>query len=187
MIRARVSLVSATLAGLVVAGLLVAGPVATASAADATYDDPADATASLTDIRRVEIAHTTTKLRVVVGFTDLRRRSEGGPSGLTVLIDTDAQRSGAELGLTTGLQGGTDYQLLRIRRGQPVGEPLTCPHRVRLGFAGERLALDVSRTCMDEPARVRIGVKMRDEFDSSHPVVDWLGEPRSWTRWVLSS
>ncbi|MDF1603169.1 hypothetical protein [Nocardioides sp. YIM 152315] len=191
MLRARATLASAVAGGLVAGllggGLLVAGLVAPAGAAEATYDDPADATASLTDIRRVDIAHTTTKLRVVVGFTDLRRRSEAGPSGLTILIDTDKERRGAELGLSTGLQKGTDYQLMRIRRGRPVGEPLTCPHRVRLGFAGDRLTFDVSRTCLEEPARVRLRVKMRDEFDSSHPVVDWLRRPNSWTRWVLSS
>lgn len=177
---------SAVAAGLLAAAV-VPGPAAPAGAAEATYDDPADATASLTDIRTVAIKHTPAKLRVVVGFTDLRRRSEGGAAGLTIFIDTRKDRRGADFGLTTGLQDGTDYQLLRIRRGHPVGAPLTCPHRVRLGFAGDRLASDAVRSCLGEPGRVRIGVKMRDDFDPSHPVLDWLGEPRSWTRWVRSS
>lgn len=181
--RTRAALASAITVA-VCAAVLSAAP---SSAAEATYEDPADTTASLTDIRTVEIAHSPDKLRVIVGFTDLRRHSEGGAAGLTIFLDTTKDRRGAEFGLTTGLQDGTDYQLLRIRRGDPVGEPLACPHRVRLGFAKDRLSFDAARTCFDAPARVRVGVKMRDDADPSHPVVDWLGEPRSWTRWVRSS
>lgn len=177
----------AAVAGLLAATALPALAAGPAGAAEATYDDPADVTESRTDIRTVSIVHTPAKVRVVVGFTDLRRRSEGAGAGLTIFLDTTKDRRGAEFGLTTGLQDGTDYQLLRIRRGDPVGDPLTCSHRVRLGFAAERLSFDASRSCLGDPARVRIGVKMRDDSDPSHPVVDWLGEPRSWTRWVRSS
>jgi hypothetical protein len=177
------TLLAATAGGVLLAAVL-AGP---AQAEEKTYDDPADATASLTDIRTVSIDHGPTKVRIEVGFTDLRRRSAGGAAGLTIMIDTTKQTKGAELGLTTGLQDGTDYQLLRITDGHPVGEPLTCYHRVRLGFAADVLAFEASRSCLGDPSRVRIGVKMRDDFDSSHPVVDWLGRPKSWTTWVRSS
>jgi hypothetical protein len=30
-------------------------------------------------------------------------------------------------------------------------------------------------------------VKMTDQYDASHPVTDWLGEPRSYTRAVTTS
>ena len=167
-----------------VAATVVAAP---AHAEKARYADPADATASLTDIRAVVVDHRTARLVVKVRFTDLRRHSTGGPSGLTMLIDTRADRAGAEFRLTTGLQAGTDFQLMKVRGGRAVGEPLTCDHRVRLDFAEDRLSFAAARDCLESPASVRIGVKMRDEFDSSHPVVDWLGEPRSWTDRLASS
>lgn len=168
----------------IAAATVLAGP---AHAEKARYADPVDASASLTDIRAVVVDHRTAQLVVKVKFTDLRRRSTGGPSGLTMLIDTRADRTGAEFRLTTGLQGGTDYQLMKVRGGRAVGEPLTCDHRVRLDFAEDRLSFAAARDCLESPASVRIGVKMRDEFDSSHPVVDWLGEPRSWTDRLPSS
>jgi hypothetical protein len=162
----------------IVAVTVVAGP---AHAAKARYADPADAPASLTDIRAVVVDHRPARVVVKVKFADLRRRSTGGPSGLTMLIDTRADRAGAEFRLTTGLQSGTDFQLMKVRGGRAVGEPLTCDHRVQLDFAEDRLSFSAARDCLGSPASVRIGVKMRDELDSSHPVVDWLGEPRSWT------
>jgi len=168
-------------------GILAVAPGAPAHAAERTFDDPADATASLTDIRTVTVDHGPAQVRIEVGFTDLRRRSEGGSSGLTILLDTTKETAGAEFGLTTGLQDGTDYQLLRITDGEPDGGPLTCYHQVRLGFKADRLVFEASRSCLDDPSRVRIGVKMRDDFDSSHPVVDWLGRAKSWTTWVRSS
>jgi hypothetical protein len=176
--------VLATTVAAMVAATVVAGP---SYAEKARYGDPADATASLTDIRAVVLDHRPAKLVVGVRFTDLRRRSTGGPSGLTMLLDTRSDRAGAEFLLTTGLQAGTDYQLMRVRGGEAVGEPLTCDHHVRLDFAEDRLRFAAARDCLGSPASVRIGVKMRDELDSSHPVVDWLGAPRSWTPRLASS
>ena len=170
--------VLATALAALIAASTVAGP---AHAVKKRYVDPADATASLTDIRSVVVDHRVGQLVVKIRFTDLRRRSTGGPAGLTMLIDTRSDRVGAEFRLTTGLQSGTDFQLVKVRGGRAVGEPLSCPHRLRLDFAGDRLVFGAARTCLGSPQSVRVGVKMRDDFDSSHPVVDWLGAPRSWT------
>jgi hypothetical protein len=170
--------VLATALAALVAATVVAGP---AHAAKKRYADPADATASLTDIRSVLVDHRAGQLVVKIRFTDLRRRSTGGPSGLTMLIDTRSDRAGAEFRLTTGLQEGTDFQLMKVRGGRVVGEPLTCAHRLRLDFAGDRMVFGASRSCLQSPSGVRIGIKMRDDFDASHPVVDWLGAPRSFT------
>ncbi|KQW53235.1 hypothetical protein ASC77_02775 [Nocardioides sp. Root1257] len=163
---------------------LVAGPV---YADQARYPDPADATASLTDIRAVAVQHGPKRLTVKVRFTDLRARSTGGPSGLSIGIDTDATLRGPEFRLTTGLQSGTDYQLVAVEGGDVIGDPLTCAHKVRLDFAGDRLAFAATRACLGHPDSVRVAVLMRDEFDSSHPVTDWLGAPRSYTDWIASS
>jgi hypothetical protein len=160
---------------------------APAYAERAYYPDPADASASLTDIRGVTVDHGPSRLVVKVRFADLRRRSTGGPSGLAILINTRMDRKGAEFLLTTGLQSGTDYQLVRMRRGKVVGEPLSCAHKVVLDFDADRLRFRAARACLDTPESVSVSVKMRDEWDSSHPVTDWLGEPRSYTNPLVSS
>ena len=161
---------------------------APAYAEQATFnDDPADASASLNDIRRVVLEHRTSAVVVRVGFDDLRSQSNAGGAGLTIGLDTRGDLEGPEFRLTTGLQSGTDYQLMRVRGGRAVGEPLTCPHKVQLYFTEDRLNFAASRTCLGSPKRVRIAVLMRDDFDSSHPITDWLGAPRSYTRWLTSS
>ncbi len=33
---------------------------------------------------------------------------------------------------------------------------------------------------------MRVGAKMTDFYDGSHPVVDWLEGPRHWTSWLGS-
>jgi hypothetical protein len=180
----KVATVAATVTAAVLGATLLAAPAAQAQ--QRRYTDPADASASLTDIRAVKTDHGARQLSVTVRFTDLQRRSTGGPSGLSIGIDTRSSRPGAEYRLTTGLQEGTDYQLMRVRNGHAVGEPLSCSHRVRLNFAEDRLKFVAARNCLGSPARVRVAVRMRDEWDASHPITDWLGARGSYTAWLAS-
>ena len=179
-LRTRVpAVVTATL-------IMLAVAIAPAAATKASYDDPADATASLTDIRHVTVKHAPKHVKVKVRFTDLRRTSDGGSASLAIPIDTRGARSGPEFLLVTGLQAGMDYQLLRMKHDKPVGEPLSCSHDVQLDYAADVLTFKAARHCLGDPARVRIGVRMRDDYDSSHPVTDWLGDPDSYTGWLTS-
>jgi hypothetical protein len=181
-------LITKALAPVAAAATLLALAVAPAAAERASFADPADmGGASLNDIRRVTLDHGADRVVVRVKVVDLRRRSEQGPAGLTIRIDTRAVRPGPEFQLTTGLNAGTDFQLMRVRHGRPVGEPLTCDHAVHLRFAADVAQFGAARSCLGTPARVRIGVKMTDLFDASHPVTDWLGRRGSWTRWLASS
>ncbi len=180
----KLATITTTLVAAAVGATLLATP---AQAQQARYADPADASGSLSDIRAVSVDHGPAQLVVKVAFTDLRRRSTGGPAGLNIGIDTRPGVPGAEFRLGTGLQEGTDYQLMRVRNGRVVGEPLSCGHRVRLDFAANRLTFVAARACLGSPARVRIAVKMRDEWDASHPITDWLGARGSWTGWLTSA
>lgn len=156
-----------------------------AAAERASYPDPADmGGASLNDIRRVTVDHSDARVAVRTAVVDLRRHSEAGPAGLTIRIDTRSRAAGPEFRLTTGLYSGTDYQLVRVRGGEQVGEPLTCEHSVHLGFAQDVVRFAAASTCLGSPARARVSVKMTDQYDGSHPVTDWLGEPGSWTGWL---
>ena len=170
------------------AALLVGLVAAPASAERVAQSDPADmGGASLNDIRRVTVNHTGLDVTVRVKVTDLRRRSDGGPAGLTIRLDTRRAVHGPEYRLTTGMYAGTDYQLMKVEDGHPVGEPMTCDHHVRLGFRTDVVTFTAARRCLATPHRVRVGVKMTDLYDGSHPVTDWLGRPGSWTAWITPS
>ena len=137
---------SRTFAPAALATTLLVATLAPASAEQASYADPADVGgASLNDIRRVAVKHETDRFAVRVKVTELRRRSEAGPAGLTIRIDTRSGRPGPEYRLTTGLYEGTDYQLMRMRDGKAVGEPLSCDHTVRLGFATDVVRFSADR------------------------------------------
>ena len=181
-LRTRVPALAAT------AAALVAVTLSPAAAEQASYADPADVGgASLNELRRVTVDHRAERLAVRVKVTDLRRTSEAGSAGLTIRIDTRASRPGPEFRLTTGLYDGTDYQLMRVRDGESVGEPLSCSHDVHLGYRTDVVRFRAARICLGQPQQVRVGVKMTDLYDGSHPVTDWLGEAGSYTSWLTSA
>jgi hypothetical protein len=156
----------------------VAGP---ASAQTTTVVDGADATASLSDIRRVAVAPQIDKVVVRTTFTDLTTDSV---AGLRINIDTDAARVGPEFVLVSGLGDGTDYFLLEARDWRVVGEPLTCSHILRIDWDTDVARFAASRACLGNPDQVRVGVRMTDAYDSSHPVTDWMTGYRAWTPWM---
>ena len=164
----------------VLGALLLVGTVSgPASAERLGLDDPADVGgASLSDILAVTARHTTTKVVVRVDFAELEPTSGAGPSSLSVFVDTDPSARGPEFRVGTGLQAGTDYQLVRMKRWKAVGDPLSCAHAVRIDFDADRVRTRIARGCLGNPVQVRIGVKMTDLYDGSHPVVDWLGKRR---------
>lgn len=173
-----------TAAALAAATVAVAAP---AHAESTTVKDGADATASLHDIRKVRVGHGSDRLKVRMGFTDLRKKSDAGPASIAIFIDTRKARKGPEFRLGSGLQSGTDYQLMRVKDWKIVGEPLTCEHDLELDFADDRLVFTAARPCLGSPDEIRIGAKMTDQYDGSHPVVDWLEGPRHWTPWLGSA
>lgn len=175
-----------SLTAAVVMGLAVGAVAGPASAGSTSATDPADATASLTDIRRVSVNHGPEQVITRIRFTDLRRTSTAGPSGMTVLVDSAPRRKGPELRFDTGLQEGTDYQLTRTKGWVLAGDPLNCSAGLRLDWAADVAFVRVSRACLGEPRKVRVAVKMVDLHDGSHPVTDWLGNPRSFTSYVAA-
>lgn len=176
---------SRTLVPLLVAAALTGLAAAPAAAERATYRDPADTGgASLNDVRRVTVVNGPEQTAVRVKVVDLRRRSDAGPAGLTIRVDTRVGRRGPEYRLTTGMYAGTDYQLMRMRHGRPVGDPLTCDHDVDLDFGDDLVVARMADGCFGDPGQVRVGVKVTDLYDGSHPVTDWLGAAGSWTDWI---
>ena len=168
----------ATLAGLAL------GVAPAAHAETVGVADPADASGSLNDIRQVTAGHLSKRLVVRVGVADLKANSDAGPASMALFVDTDRSRPGPELRLGTGLYAGTDYQLVRMEDWKVVSGPLTCRHSVDLERQKDLVRFQVRRGCLGAPDEVRVGVKMVDEYDGSHPITDWLKGPRKFTRWL---
>ena len=171
----------------VVGGLaLTIGLAGPAAAETTTFDDGADTTASLNDILRVRLNHGPGRVTVKIRFTDLRRHSRGGPASIGIFLDTNPDRRGPEFRLGSGLNEGTDFQLVRMRNWKPRGNPKTCNHDLALQFRKDRLVFTVARRCIGRPDTVRVGAKMIDQFDGSHPVHDWMKGPRRFTARVAA-
>jgi hypothetical protein len=184
--RARPLRIAGRLAVASALAVTTVGVMAPAFAERTAVKDPADATASLTDIRKVVADHGPKRVLVKVRFTDLQPTSDGGPSSIGIFLDTDGTRRGPEFMLGSGLQQGTDYQLVRMRKWKLVGEALSCAHKVALDYEADVLRFRASRPCLDDPEQVRVAVKMTDLYDASHPVVDWLKGRREFTGWLAS-
>jgi len=170
-------------AALVLATVCMAALTATpAYAEEAVVNDGADATASLTDIRRVRVDHGDEQLKVRVNFPDLRKKAA---AGLNIYVDKNVQRRGPEFGLATPLFSGGDYALLRMKRWKFVEDGrVECGYDVNLKWKRDVLVFTADRGCFGEPDELRIGIRMRDSADSSHPVTDWLIGRKKFTEWL---
>jgi hypothetical protein len=161
------------------AGLALAALAAAPAHAELySIDDPADASASLTDITGLEANHGTTKLLVKVRFTELMRTSA---AGISVFIDSDPDSRGAEYVLSSGLGNGTDYVLTEARGWQAVDKRVSCDYTARPKWGNDVFRAVISRECFDDASSVRVSVKMADMADGSHPVVDWAPKRHRWS------
>lgn len=160
---------------------LVAAP---AHAQGLRTDDGADATASLTDIRIVRVRHTDDRLTVKVNFPDLRKKAS---AGMNIYVDTDSGARGPEYVLGTPLFSGGDYSLWRMEDWKYVGNmPVDCRYGMTYKWRRDFVRFSARRGCFDRPDELRIGLRMRDAADASHPVVDWLRGKRLFTRWLAA-
>lgn len=158
-------------------------PTTSAHAETTRVDDGADATGSLTDIHTVKVRHGVNQVKVRATFADLRKHSDAD-SGAAVFIDTRSAHKGPEFALVTGLEYGTDYQLVKVRNWKMVGGPPNCDHVVRLNYKTDVMKFRAARSCFANPAKVRVGMRMDDRTDGSHVITDWMTGPRRFTTWL---
>ena len=167
-----------------VAALLVAG--LSAAPAHAEYyaiDDPADASASLTDVYGFTAMHGESNLLVKVRFNELLRSSA---AGVSVFIDTDRDVRGPEFVLSSGLGDGTDYVLTEAVAWRGSDKRVDCDYEARPKWGKDVFRTRISRDCLGEPGSVRVSVKMVDQADGSHPVVDWAPKRHRWSLPIAS-
>lgn len=175
--RTRIALAAG--AALVLAALTAAP----AQAEFFSVDDPDDASASLTDIYGLQVNHGGKNVLVKVRFNELLPSSA---AGVSVFFDTDRDVKGPEFVLSSGLGDGTDYVLMQADRWRGSDQRVSCDYSARPKWGNDVFRALISRDCFDDAASVRVSVKMVDEADGSHPVVDWVPKRHRWSLPVAS-
>ena len=164
---------------------LIVGLAGPAHAATVRLTDPQDVAHGV-DLRAVKVKHTDTDVVVVTRHTDLQRDPKSGAGG-TVYLDTDRGDKGPEYVFVGGYFEGTDYQLLHTEGFgvEKWGDAVEGSYELRINYDEERVRMRMSRAALGNPADVRVAVKVGgSQGDGKPAVVDWLGEPRSYTPWV---
>ena len=150
-------------------------------------DDPQD-TFHGSDIRSLSVKNGQENLHVVSDHEGLRRDPATGSGGM-VYVDTDEADQGPEYVFVAGYTSGTDYVLSETegfghtRWGDPVEQG---DYIMNVRYARERVHIKLSRHAIGDPTDVRVAVRASGTRTdgTSHGLVDWVGEPRSFTPWI---
>jgi hypothetical protein len=148
--------------------------------------DPED-TFHGSDLRSVEVRNHQHGVVVVTTHSNLRRDPRTGSAG-AVYIDTDPTDRGPEFVFVGGYFEGTDYALLETEGfgHRTWGDPVDGSYRMRIDYADDQVRMRMSRAALGRPDDVRVAVRVSGTRTdgTSHGLVDWLGERRSFTPWV---
>ena len=113
---------------------------------------------------------------------DLRKEAR---AGLSIYIDKRADRRGPEFVIGVPLFSGADYALWRMKKWKYAGDmPVECDYDVRLRWKRDVMIFTADRGCFGDPDRMRVGMRMVDNHDSSHPVRDWMIDRREFSPWL---
>ncbi len=168
------------------AAVLTLGLAAPASASSIGVKDPQD-TFHGSDLRAVRVKNGDSNVVVVTHHDNLRRDPKTGSAG-AVYVDTDRSDKGPEFVFVGGYYEGTDYQLLRTEGfgHKNWGAPVDGSYEMTVDYAKEWVVMRMSRQALGNPGDVRVAVRVSGTRTdgTSTGLVDWLGEPRSFTEWV---
>lgn len=150
-------------------------------------DDPQD-TFHGSDILALQVRNGQDNLNVTTYHSNLRRDFRTGSSGL-VYVDTERNDAGPEYVFVAGFTEGTDYQFLRTegfgagRWGNPVQQG---DYVMRVFYGKDRVQFRMSRAALGNPGAVRVSVRASGTRTdgTGNELVDWVGEPRSFTPWI---
>lgn len=168
------------------AAVLTLGLAAPASATSIGVKDPQD-TFHGSDLRAVRVKNGDHNVVVVTHHDNLSRDPKTGSSG-AVYVDTDRSDKGPEFVFVAGYYEGTDYQLLHTEGfgHESWGAPVDGSYELTVDYAKEQVRMRMSRQALGNPGDVRVAVRVSGTRTdgTSRGLVDWLGEPRSYTMWV---
>jgi hypothetical protein len=161
--------------------LLLSAP---AGAESITRTDPADAYASPTDIRQVKVNHADHSLHVRIRFSDLATGMHNATSGASIYVDTRPRHAGPEYVMGVPLFRGSDWAVVRTHGWKPGQNPIDCRSQLTLAPRRDLAVASISRSCLHDPGRVRVSIRMTDWYDGSHVVRDWFPKRKGFTRWL---
>jgi len=167
-----------------VAAALTLSVAAPASADGIGEKDPADIGHGV-DLRAVHVVNGEKNLRIVLNHTNLRRDPKTGAGGV-VYLDTDPEDQGPELAFAVGFFEGTDYQLVATEGFGPKNwkAPVEGFYALHVDYAKEQARIRISRKALGAADTVRVAVRVAGQRTDGSQIVDWLGQPRSFTPWV---
>ncbi len=174
----------ATAAVTLAAAALTFGVAGAAHADSYVTTDPRD-TAHGVDVLGVKVRNAD-KVVVTTDHANLRRPPSSGSSE-SIYIDTDRHDAGPEYVFAAGLFEGTDYVLLETegfatsKWGDPVSRG---SYRMSVDYAADRVRFVISRASLDNPGAIRVSVRAGGTRADGTNVVDWVGEPRSFSPWI---
>lgn len=166
---------------------LTVGLAGTAHAELYGIDDPQD-TSHGSDILALQVRNGAENLNVTTYHTNLRRDPGTGSSG-AIFVDTDRHDAGPEYVFVAGYYEGADYRLLETegfavkKWGNPVEDG---DYLLRVHYATDRAHVRISREALDNPGAVRVAVRASGTRTdgTSHGLLDWVGQRRSFTPWI---
>jgi hypothetical protein len=163
---------------------LALGVAAPASALAMTVEDPVESGHGV-DLHAVRVGNGEKNLRVVLTHTNLRR-DPGTGSGGVVYIDTDPTDKGPEFAFVGGFFEGTDYQLVATEGfgAKNWGDAVDGSYRMILDYRQEQTRIRIAQDALGDVGELRVAVRVAGRRTDGSKVVDWLGEPRSFTGWV---
>ena len=165
---------------------LTLSQTAPANADGIGVSDPQDINHGV-DLRSVVVDHNAENVVVTTTHTNLRPSWRTGSAG-AVFLDTDASDPGPEYVFVGGYYVGTDYQLLHTDGfgHQKWGQPVEGSYRMKVDYETDHVRMRIARDAIGSPDEVRVAVRVSGTRTdgTSKGLVDWLGEPRSFTDWV---
>ena len=175
-----------TIATLATAALTL-GLTAPAHAELYGIDDFGEPTGHGSDLLAVQIRNAPKRLVVTTTHENLRPNPNTGSSG-AVYIDTDEADRGPEYVFVGGYFQGTDYSLLHTEGfgAKRWGDPVEGSYLMTIDYVADTVRMRMSRKSIGHAGPVRIAVRVTGTRNdgTSDGLVDWLGEPRSFTPWI---
>lgn len=164
---------SSTLAAAAAAAAIIAGLGAGPAQAETAVAHDGRDTTMKADILRVRVAHGD-RIRVKATFDNLVKQPRRMSQGATLYLDLDASKPGPELGLSMGLNDGTDYLLGRMRHWRPVGDPVACHYRMKLDWVRDTATVTVGADCLGGAhPTVRVALRSAESVNGKTSR-DWL-------------
>jgi hypothetical protein len=169
------------------AAALTVGLAGAAHAEQYGIDDPKE-TGHGSDILALQVRNADQNLHVVSYHQNLRKDPATG-SGGRVYIDTDSENRGPEYVFVAGYTKGTDFVLLETEgfKASTWGEPVEQgDYKMVVRYKVDRVHVTLSRHAIGDPTDVRVAMRASGNRSdgTTDGLVDWVGEPRSFTPWI---